>query len=49
MKETLRRQNSRLYLAKFLPASLVDVSAGYCQRALLDESLFIRSQLGDTQ
>jgi len=28
------------------PASLPDVSAGYCQRALVDESGMIRTQMG---
>jgi hypothetical protein len=38
MKEILRLLNSRPFLAKCPPASLVAVSAGYCQRALVDES-----------
>jgi hypothetical protein len=38
MKEILRQQNSRPFLVKFLPASLLDVSAGYCQKALVDKT-----------
>jgi len=34
------------FLAKFLPASLLGVSAGICQRALVDESGMIRTQMG---
>jgi hypothetical protein len=29
------------FLANFLPASLLGISAGYCQRALVDESRLI--------
>jgi hypothetical protein len=39
-------QNSQTFLTKFLPASLLDVSAGYCQRALIGESGMIRAQMG---
>jgi hypothetical protein len=46
MKEILCRQNTRSFLAKFLPASLLGVSDGYCQRALVDESVMIRSLWG---
>jgi hypothetical protein len=35
-------QNSWMFLAKFLPASLQGVSAGYCQRAPVDKSEMIR-------
>jgi hypothetical protein len=42
MKEILRRQNSQLFLAKFL---LLYVSACYCQTALVDESGMIRNQM----
>jgi hypothetical protein len=38
------RLNSRTFLAKFLPASLMGVSAGYCQRALDGESVIITTQ-----
>jgi hypothetical protein len=34
------------FLAKFLPALHLDVSAGICQRALVDESGMIRTQTG---
>jgi hypothetical protein len=33
-----------LFLAKFLPASLLGISAGICYRALVDESGMIRTQ-----
>jgi hypothetical protein len=46
MKEILHRQNSCPFLAKFLPASLLGVCAGYCQRALVDESAIVRTQMG---
>jgi hypothetical protein len=36
------RQNSWLFVAKYLHASLQIVSAGICQRALVDESGMIR-------
>jgi hypothetical protein len=49
MKEMLRWNNSRPFLAKFLPAYLLYVSAGYCQRALVDESGMIRIQMGHAQ
>jgi hypothetical protein len=35
MKEIIRRQNYRKFLAKLPPASLLGVSAGICQRALV--------------
>jgi hypothetical protein len=35
-----------LGLAKFLLASLLGVSAGVCQRALMDESGMIRTHMG---
>jgi hypothetical protein len=38
--------NERAFLAKLLPASLLDVSAGIFQRALMDESGIIRTQMG---
>jgi hypothetical protein len=37
MNEILRRRNSRLFLAKFLPASLLGVSIGFYQIALVNE------------
>jgi proline dehydrogenase len=46
MQEILRRQNAWTFLAKFFSASLLQVSAGICQRALLDESRMIRTQMG---
>jgi hypothetical protein len=46
MKEILRRQNSRPFLAKFLPASLPGVSPNICHTALVDESGMIRTQMG---
>jgi hypothetical protein len=46
MTEILRRENSRKIFVKFPPASLLGVSAGYCQRSLEDESGMIRTQLG---
>jgi hypothetical protein len=44
--EILGQQNSRTFLAKFLLASLLGVSAGVCQRALMDESGMIRTHMG---
>jgi hypothetical protein len=49
IKEMLRRQNSRTFLAKSLPSSLLGVSAGYFQGALMDESGIIRNQIGKAQ
>jgi len=49
MKEILRRQNSLPLLAKFLPSSLLGISAGYCQRALVDESAMTRTQMTNAQ
>jgi hypothetical protein len=37
MKEIFRWYNSRTFLAKFFPALLLGVSAGYRQRTLVDE------------
>jgi hypothetical protein len=34
------------FLAKFLPALLLGVSSGICQRAVVDESGMIRTQMG---
>jgi hypothetical protein len=35
--------------AKILPASLLDVSAGIFQWALVDESGMVKTQIGDAQ
>jgi len=40
------RQNSLTFLAKFLSATLLGVSAGYCQRALVGESGIIIPEMG---
>jgi hypothetical protein len=40
------RLNSRTFLAKFLPASLLGVSASNCQRALVGDSGMIITQMG---
>jgi hypothetical protein len=46
MKEILSQQKSWTFLAKLLLALLLDVSAGIFQRALVDESGMIRTQMG---
>jgi hypothetical protein len=46
MKEILRRQHSPAIFSSISPASLLDVSDGSCQRALVDESGAIRNWLG---
>jgi hypothetical protein len=46
MKEIHRRQNSRTFLANFLPATLLGASAGICQRTFVDELEMIRTQMG---
>jgi hypothetical protein len=46
MKTDTCRLNSWTFLAKFLPALLLGVSAGYCQRALVGKSGMIRTQMG---
>jgi hypothetical protein len=49
MKEILLgtcRQNLQTFLAKFLPASLLGVPAGYCHRAPVGESEMIITQIG---
>jgi hypothetical protein len=46
MKEILHRQNSVLISRQVSLASLLDVSASNCQRALVDESGVIRTQMG---
>jgi hypothetical protein len=38
--------NSRISLVKFLPASLIDASAGSCLRPLVNESGMTRSETG---
>jgi hypothetical protein len=48
MKEILRKQNIAAISPNY-PASLLDVSAGNCQRALVDESGIIRKVGGDSQ
>jgi hypothetical protein len=40
------RINSKTFLAKFLPASLLGVSDCICQRALVDGTGMIRTQVG---
>jgi hypothetical protein len=49
MKETLRRQNVVVISRQVSPASLLDVSAGNCQRTLVDESGMIIKADGVTQ
>jgi hypothetical protein len=44
--EILRRQKLTDILTKFLPYSLVGVSSVIFQRALVDESGMIRTQMG---
>jgi hypothetical protein len=44
--EILRLQNERTFLAKFLPASLLDVHAAIFQKALVNESGMITTQMG---
>jgi predicted transcriptional regulator len=46
MNEILRRQNSTTISRQAFPASLLYVSAGNCQRALVDESVMIRNKMG---
>jgi hypothetical protein len=46
MREILRRKNYRTYLTKFLPASLLGISTSIFQRALVDESGIITTQMG---
>jgi hypothetical protein len=45
MKEILRQQNSRTFLASFFLLRYY-VSAGYCQKAVVDESGITRAQMG---
>jgi hypothetical protein len=44
--EIFRRQKLTAILTKFIPYSLVGVSSGIFQRALVDESGMIRTQMG---
>jgi hypothetical protein len=46
MKRDTCRQNSRPFLTKYLPASLLGVYAGICQRATVDESQMIGNETG---
>jgi hypothetical protein len=46
IREILYQQNWRTSLAKFLPASLQGVYAVICQRALVDDTEMIRTQMG---
>jgi hypothetical protein len=46
MKDVLRRQNSPAFFNKFVPTSLLDVSAAYWHRGLVDESGMIITQMG---
>jgi hypothetical protein len=45
MTEILRQQNERTFLAKFLPASLLGVTAYTCQGTLVGISEIIRTQI----
>jgi hypothetical protein len=44
MKEVRRKQNSAVISRRASPASLLDIYAGNCQRALVDESVLTRIQ-----
>jgi hypothetical protein len=46
IKRDTCNHNSRPFLAKYLRASLLDVSAVICQRTLVDESEMIGTQMG---
>jgi hypothetical protein len=46
MKEILRRAKLNGHFFAKVLLLLLDVSAGYCQRALVDESGMIRKQMG---
>jgi len=46
MKEILRRQNSAAISRQVSHASLLEISANNCQRALVDTSERIRNQTG---
>jgi hypothetical protein len=45
MKAILRKQNSTVIYREVYPASILDVSAGNCQTALMYESVMIRDQM----
>jgi hypothetical protein len=45
MKEIFRRQYLLVISRQVSPASLLDISAGHCQRALVDESGKIINQM----
>jgi hypothetical protein len=45
MKEIPHRLHSRTSLAEILPTSLLGVSAGFCQRTVVDESGMIITQI----
>jgi hypothetical protein len=47
MKEILRRQNLLGTSSPSFPASLLDIFAGNCQRALVDKPGMIRKSDGD--
>jgi hypothetical protein len=49
MKGLLHLQSTWPFLAKFLPVLPLGVSAGNCQRVLVDESGLIKSQRGKAQ
>jgi hypothetical protein len=46
MKDRLHRQNSAAVCCQLSSALLLDVSAGNCQRAVVDESKIIRNEIG---
>jgi hypothetical protein len=48
MKETLRRQNFSAISRQISPVSLLDISAGHCRTALVDESEWIEMKWGST-
>jgi hypothetical protein len=49
MKEVLRRQNLRPFVAKFLLASLLCVSVKNYQRGLVDETEMMGTQIENVQ
>jgi hypothetical protein len=46
MKEILHRHNTTTIFHQVSPALLLDISAGNCQRALVDVSGMVRTQMG---
>jgi hypothetical protein len=46
MKDRLHRQNSAAVCCQLSSVLLLDVSAGNCQRAVVDESKIIRNEIG---